>query len=350
MMDYQIPEQFDTPLVRQAVEIWHDGGWAMLAIAGVGVVLFAVGVMTYIRLMGKRFEWSWRSSMVIAILAYIVGFVGQIGGSDLGETAVAMFETLPIVALAALENQAFHVLVAAGVLWWIIGSLPKVDIASKYAGFLIVGGYLAVFMMQAVSQWGSFQPFIVSVFTVAVQAFANMNFMIGFGAAVLWALLSLAWAYGVSRWPTWVNHPESAKGAVGRLVKFAMLGNDIDETAKRFDEMRVREIKPFDREMLVMRVCIAAAPLLGLLGTVTGMVATFDALNMGSGGDETQQLVSDGISVALITTETGLVIALSGLFFQYQLAQKHQRYKAFIAHMETLCTQAVYHKNLKKQA
>jgi biopolymer transport protein ExbB len=52
--------------------------------------------------------------------------------------------------------------------------------------------------------------------------------------------------------------------------------------------------------------------------------------------------VAGGISEALITTETGLVIALAGLFFQYQLARKHQRYKAFLAHLETVCNQKLY--------
>jgi biopolymer transport protein ExbB len=52
-------------------------------------------------------------------------------------------------------------------------------------------------------------------------------------------------------------------------------------------------------------------------------------------------LIASGISEALITTETGLVIALPGLFFQYQLARRHQGYRAFLAHLETVCSQAL---------
>ena len=77
-----------------------------------------------------------------------------------------------------------------------------------------------------------------------------------------------------------------------------------------------------------MKVTVSTAPLLGLLGTVTGMLATFDALAAGSGGDKTMDLVAGGISEALITTETGLVIALPGLFFQFILARKRERYDA----------------------
>lgn len=359
MQELEIPEQIDTPLVRdtvqtplvrQAIEIWMDGGWAMAAIAMVGIVLFAVGVMTYIKLMGKRFEWAWRSAVVLAVVGYIAGFVNQVGASDMGQTAVALFEAIPQIAYAALLSPVFHVMAGTAVLWWLVGSVPRVEIYSKFAGFLAVGGYLLVFLIQAAGQSQSFTPFIVSLFQTAGRTLTDKYFLLGLGVAGLWAFGNWAWAFGVNRWPKWVSRPDAGKGPVGRLVAFAMRGSNIEETGKRFDEMRVRELKPFDREMLVMRVCIAAAPLLGLLGTVTGMVATFDALNQGSGGDETQQLVSDGISVALITTETGLVIALAGLFFQYQLSQKHQRYKAFIAHMETVCTQAIYHKNLKKRA
>ena len=90
-----------------------------------------------------------------------------------------------------------------------------------------------------------------------------------------------------------------------------------------------------------MRICVSAAPLVGLLGTVMGMLDTFGALAVGTGGDKTMGLVAAGISEALITTETGLVIALPGLFFQYQLQRGHDRYKAFLAHLETVCNQAL---------
>jgi biopolymer transport protein ExbB len=96
-------------------------------------------------------------------------------------------------------------------------------------------------------------------------------------------------------------------------------------------------------------VCISAAPLLGLLGTVTGMLATFEALASGSGGEQTMALVAKGISEALITTETGLVVALPGVFFSYQLGRKFERYQAFLAHVETVATQHLY-RELKKRA
>jgi biopolymer transport protein ExbB len=48
-------------------------------------------------------------------------------------------------------------------------------------------------------------------------------------------------------------------------------------------------------------------------------------------------IISKGISEALITTETGLVVALTGLFIQFFLTRQFQRYEKVVAHVETLC-------------
>lgn len=69
-----------------------------------------------------------------------------------------------------------------------------------------------------------------------------------------------------------------------------------------------------DRRIKFVRILTASAPLLGLLGTVTGMLKTFHALGLRK-GFETIDLVASGISEALITTETGLSIAIIGLIF-----------------------------------
>lgn len=150
-------------------------------------------------------------------------------------------------------------------------------------------------------------------------------------------------------WRHWINHPQERKGADGELLNFVTGSNSLKDTSIFFEELRSTEIMPFERDLRVMKICVNAAPLLGLLGTVTGMLVTFAALASGAGGDKTMAMIADGISEALITTETGLVIALPGLFFQYQLSQMLNRYKAFLAHLETVCTQKLY-KKLHKQS
>ncbi len=151
-------------------------------------------------------------------------------------------------------------------------------------------------------------------------------------------------------WRRWIDHPEERRGPIGEMIDFVTGGNSLKDTATSFDELQATEVAPFDRDLRVMKICVGAAPLLGLLGTVTGMLATFAALSSGSGGDKTMGLVAEGISEALVTTETGLVIALPGLFFQYQLVRKYERYKAFLAHLQTVCTQKMYKKISEQQA
>jgi len=60
-------------------------------------------------------------------------------------------------------------------------------------------------------------------------------------------------------------------------------------------------------------VIAAVAPLLGLLGTVTGMISTFDIITEFGTGDP--KLLSSGISIALVTTEVGLAVAIPALIF-----------------------------------
>lgn len=66
-------------------------------------------------------------------------------------------------------------------------------------------------------------------------------------------------------------------------------------------------------QLTYANVLIVAAPLLGLLGTVIGMLDTFKGIGAESGQDTTKA-VADGVKVALITTQTGLMIAIFGLF------------------------------------
>lgn len=72
------------------------------------------------------------------------------------------------------------------------------------------------------------------------------------------------------------------------------------------------------RGLTALRVIAAVAPLLGLLGTVVGMIATFDALQAGGAGDPTA--LSGGISQALATTELGLLVAVPSLLLHAALA------------------------------
>ncbi|GJM23135.1 MAG: hypothetical protein DHS20C15_30500 [Planctomycetota bacterium] len=145
-------------------------------------------------------------------------------------------------------------------------------------------------------------------------------------------------------WRHWIDHPEERRGRIGELLDFVTGGVSLKQTTFFFRQLRSTETPPLERDLRVMKICVSAAPLVGLLGTVTGMLTTFGALASGSGGDQTMGMIAAGISEALITTETGLVIALPGLFFHYKLSRDYQRYKVFLAHLESVCAQTLHHR------
>jgi biopolymer transport protein ExbB len=171
------------------------------------------------------------------------------------------------------------------------------------------------------------------------------------GSSIFWRIRAKGYLYVTeSKMKKWVKEPAKGRGPVGKMIRFVMGATNLKEIGIFFDELNQTEIAPINRDLKVMQACVSIAPLLGLLGTVTGMLATFAALATGSGGDKTMGMVASGISEALITTETGLLIALPGLIFQYKLAREHVQYKAFLAHLQTVCSQRIYKENQKAKA
>lgn len=84
-------------------------------------------------------------------------------------------------------------------------------------------------------------------------------------------------------------------------------------------------IRVISRYSTLVKTIVMLAPLVGLLGTVIGMIETFDALqssSMFSQGDS----IAGGISKALFTTELGLVVAVPGLIFGKVLDKKEQQF------------------------
>lgn len=75
-----------------------------------------------------------------------------------------------------------------------------------------------------------------------------------------------------------------------------------------------REFVKMRRGDKILETIVAVAPLLGLLGTVTGLIATFASLDIGGGGSgEQASAAASGIGEALITTAAGMVVAIMAL-------------------------------------
>ena len=103
------------------------------------------------------------------------------------------------------------------------------------------------------------------------------------------------------------------KGATARVVASAVRNLDRDRTHLEdiVSESILHESSHLNRFGAMILVIAAVAPLLGLLGTVTGMITTFDIITEFGTGDP--KLLSGGISIALVTTEIGLAVAIPTL-------------------------------------
>ncbi len=95
------------------------------------------------------------------------------------------------------------------------------------------------------------------------------------------------------------------------------------------EEAIIKEIPPLERFLATLNILAAIAPLLGLLGTVTGMISTFQVITLYGTGDP--RMMSGGISEALITTQLGLAVAIPIMIMHHGL---QRRVESLITDME----------------
>jgi biopolymer transport protein ExbB len=97
---------------------------------------------------------------------------------------------------------------------------------------------------------------------------------------------------------------------LGRLLKVYQENKDVDaETLElKLDEAILRETPTVDRGISLIKMFAAIAPLMGLLGTVIGMILTFQTITLFGTGDP--KIMAGNISLALVTTALGLIAAL----------------------------------------
>jgi biopolymer transport protein ExbB len=83
---------------------------------------------------------------------------------------------------------------------------------------------------------------------------------------------------------------------------------DVETLELKLDDAILKEMPALEKNLALLKLLSGVAPLLGLLGTVTGMILTFQAITLFGTGDP--KLMAGGISQALITTVLGLVVAI----------------------------------------
>jgi biopolymer transport protein ExbB len=154
------------------------------------------------------------------------------------------------------------------------------------------------------------------------DAFVAIRSFFEAGGDVLWAILfvtTLMWTFIIER--VWFFRTELPKRIDAIAKEWDARPDTTSWFARRIrDEMVSSVSVDSHRYLLFIKTLMAVLPLLGLLGTVTGMIQVFDVMAMTGTGNA--RLMAGGVSAATIPTMSGLVAALSGLYFATYLEQK----------------------------
>jgi biopolymer transport protein ExbB len=140
----------------------------------------------------------------------------------------------------------------------------------------------------------------------------------------VWRLLALsATSAKVNRQIKNVEQP--GNNPLGHVLKIAYDNPDSDVEALelKLGEAILKELPKFNSMLSFLKIISVVAPLLGLLGTVTGMIVTFQAITLYGAGDP--KLMAGGISTALVTTVLGLVVAIPTVFLHTLVQSRAKR-------------------------
>ena len=154
-----------------------------------------------------------------------------------------------------------------------------------------------------------------------IEEAESIRRFLGMGGDVLVAIFFLTllmWALLLERWIYFLTvYPQQAKGT---HQTWQARQDHLSWSAKQIRrELVSRVALAVDKGMPVIKVLIALCPLMGLLGTVVGMVQVFDTLAITGTGSP--RAMASGISKATIPTMAGMVAAISGVFANIYVAR-----------------------------
>jgi biopolymer transport protein ExbB len=95
----------------------------------------------------------------------------------------------------------------------------------------------------------------------------------------------------------------------------ASRGEDVDTMERHIEEAVMWQLPKIDKHVWVLDTAVTLAPLMGLLGTIIGMVHAFDVLGTSGTGGAATKMVTGGIAEALVATGAGLLIAIIAVLF-----------------------------------
>lgn len=147
-----------------------------------------------------------------------------------------------------------------------------------------------------------------------------------------------------------VHDPSTAKPELADIINYANAEEveTAEDVQNRFAEIRNVYLSDIDSRRFFLMTLVTVSPLLGLLGTVMGMLTTFAGLAVSSGGQTVDQIAA-GISEALITTQTGLMIAIPAYVFASFLTKHRNQMDSCLTALETMTVQ-FHRKELSQSA
>lgn len=169
-----------------------------------------------------------------------------------------------------------------------------------------------------------------------MDAWYRLTDFIAQGGPVLWLLFCvclLLWSLILERaWFLRITWPPRARLLIGDWQQRADCGS---WKARKIREALVSEASlALHSQLALIRVLVALCPLLGLLGTVLGMIGVFEVI--AASGNDDAQAMARGVYRATIPTMAGLVVALTGIYFIVRLGQLADRRTSALAKALTL--------------
>jgi biopolymer transport protein ExbB len=197
------------------------------------------------------------------------------------------------------------------------------DIAQTFMTFMERGGFI---------MWPLLLLSVIAFAVILERALFWMRVHGSHGQAIFLGLLDRLHAGDRSGTSALLR---TSSSPYARLAKMLLRSNGDQALAVSAAE----EVRPsFERGLIILSTVVTAAPMLGILGTVVGIIQSFELLGGDASISDPRQ-VSGGIAEALITTASGLVVALIALF-PYMVFQGQQ--ERALGRMESLIASAIH--------
>ena len=152
-----------------------------------------------------------------------------------------------------------------------------------------------------------------------IEVYESVSDFIARGGNVLVIIFGVTmamWTLILERhWYFWFVYPSEARSV---LERWQSRSDQVSWRAHQIRQMMISEASTdLNRSIQMINTLVALCPLLGLLGTVTGMIEVFDV--MAAAGNSNARAMASGVSKATIPTMAGMLAALSGLYFSVRL-------------------------------